>query len=720
MNFMKKILCAIAACAMITPYNVFAENNSTYVVQTFSTDENSDIELFSDDLAITAEENNAIDYFVQEAKNRTLSVNFDQYSITAQRFNELLNYILLNNPELYIIDIANTSLRLSADNMISSIELSYNPEEETKLVAYLAKEMRNRTQTIDIGMEYTITESRFYSLFQKVCVSTAPYSSYMEKYYPELFYVDTNSLKINTDDDNYVESITLSYNAPINENEEELMDKIIEGFANRSPKISVNSEDYGIDYSRFYYIIQNCLSSLIQNEHPELFYVDISKILMGYNPNTNELSIYAEGTYNEGTEYEFTTNAYLSEEEIKAKQALIDAECDKIISLVTEDMSPIQKLLVVHDYIAANYEYDTTYQVRTLDAMVEQKKGVCQGYSYLFKYVLDKLDDKNELDEQDFDCVTVPSSACSHMWNKIKLDGEWYNIDITHDDPIPNRSSNISHTHFLVNDEELKDTDKEHKFQNLYKWDGETPAEISDSNVYSGTPLHNISSQTIYSDGSFYCFDSKNNLCVIDFYDNETKLYAVYKNSSDFKWKYEGNFSAMALYNGDIYFNSPHAVFRFNPKNKSAKKVFSYDRQETDMMIYGLTVKNNTLYMECADNINEGVKLIPVTLTSQMPCSSEIIDNENGTVTVKLSIPEDIEETVKVMIAEFDENGILIGFAEHEENQDTVNITPENKCKKITAFIWNINNTPLADLSSYTFSDTGAENEKDVKELSLV
>ena len=54
------------------------------------------------------------------------------------------------------------------------------------------------------------------------------------------------------------------------------------------------------------------------------------------------------------------------------------------------------------------------------------------------------------------ECTSVPSIECNHMWNKIKIDGKWYNVDVTADDPTPNMSTYTNHSSFLLSDEDIK------------------------------------------------------------------------------------------------------------------------------------------------------------------------------------------------------------------------------------------------------------------------
>ena len=92
---------------------------------------------------------------------------------------------------------------------------------------------------------------------------------------------------------------------------------------------------------------------------------------------------------------------------------MIDDECNEIVSSVPKDATELEKVLFVHDYITSHYEYDMSYQNRNLYTTVRDKKCVCQGYSYLFMYIMNKY--------FEIECTTLPSDACNHMWNKVKV-----------------------------------------------------------------------------------------------------------------------------------------------------------------------------------------------------------------------------------------------------------------------------------------------------------
>ena len=56
----------------------------------------------------------------------------------------------------------------------------------------------------------------------------------------------------------------------------------------------------------------------------------------------------------------------------------------------------------------------------------------------------------------------------THVWNAVKLDGQWYHLDLTWDDPVSNTGEDIlDYKFFLVKNKDLEDLDKnsnDHKF----------------------------------------------------------------------------------------------------------------------------------------------------------------------------------------------------------------------------------------------------------------
>ncbi len=121
----------------------------------------------------------------------------------------------------------------------------------------------------------------------------------------------------------------------------------------------------------------------------------------------------------------------------------IEKRTDEIIEKV--DGSNYQKTKYIHDWLIDNISYDESYNMentRNIRGALIENKVVCEGYAKTFKYLMDKIN---------IPCIIVAGTAMNsegesenHMWNYIELNGTWYSIDVTWDDPILIYSAELS------------------------------------------------------------------------------------------------------------------------------------------------------------------------------------------------------------------------------------------------------------------------------------
>lgn len=57
----------------------------------------------------------------------------------------------------------------------------------------------------------------------------------------------------------------------------------------------------------------------------------------------------------------------------------------------------------------------------------------------------------------DVQCITGKMEGVSHMWNLIKLGGEYYHIDVTSDDPTPDDGSRLIYSNFNLTDAQISE-----------------------------------------------------------------------------------------------------------------------------------------------------------------------------------------------------------------------------------------------------------------------
>ncbi len=134
----------------------------------------------------------------------------------------------------------------------------------------------------------------------------------------------------------------------------------------------------------------------------------------------------------------------------------------KVLDSFDEDMSTYTKIRKIHDYIINNTEYDlnSVYNENIYGTLVK-KKGKCDGYAKTFSYICGQAGIRT---------VTVIGNDRSgntdvmHMWNKVYYKNNWYNVDVTWDDPVGNYKNNLQYDFFMVSDDSMKYTHAEENF----------------------------------------------------------------------------------------------------------------------------------------------------------------------------------------------------------------------------------------------------------------
>jgi transglutaminase/protease-like cytokinesis protein 3 len=121
---------------------------------------------------------------------------------------------------------------------------------------------------------------------------------------------------------------------------------------------------------------------------------------------------------------------------IAARRAVFDARADEILATIDPALSDYEKELLIHDYLTKSIHYATavandpyangaTESAFCAYGALIDGYAVCEGYTEAFQYL----------------CYRVGINASQvlgygHVWNVVQIGGEWYQIDVTWDDPI--------------------------------------------------------------------------------------------------------------------------------------------------------------------------------------------------------------------------------------------------------------------------------------------
>ncbi|WP_123039251.1 Ig-like domain-containing protein [Cohnella candidum] len=137
--------------------------------------------------------------------------------------------------------------------------------------------------------------------------------------------------------------------------------------------------------------------------------------------------------------------------ESKTQADAVEAKVNEVLgTIITAGMNDFQKEKAIHDWIETNLAYDTSLvQHSAYAGLFGNKKTVCQGYALLAYKMLSKAGIENKI-------IEGVANKQLHTWNLVKLDGSWYHLDTTWDDPVPDVAGRIVYDYFNLTDTEIK------------------------------------------------------------------------------------------------------------------------------------------------------------------------------------------------------------------------------------------------------------------------
>lgn len=298
--------------------------------------------------------------------------------------------------------------------------------------------------------------------------------------------------------------------------------------------------------------------------------------------------------------------------EINKMKTVFNKNTEKLMSSINDSMSDVEKLLALHDALACHMTYskDTSgkykMSVYTAYGSIAEGNGVCQaytlGYSYLAK--LAGIDD-----------IHVVSNKY-HSWNMVKLDEQWYHIDVTFDDPLKDTQGRVLHKYFLISDKKLLENDKS---LNHSEW---LPSYSAESSKYESSDYFWTKTESrIVFDGDRIYYVDMSNKDVLGYNhgiiteinsDGSEKIITEVKD----RWNaesgfYVGNYTRLFKAGDYLYYNSPKSVIKVNVKDGTEEIVFTLpDDINSDNNIFGLERGDGVLYIGYAKTPNDIMTVI--------------------------------------------------------------------------------------------------------------
>lgn len=169
----------------------------------------------------------------------------------------------------------------------------------------------------------------------------------------------------------------------------------------------------------------------VMYDHPELYWLDNS---YSYKYNAKGKCLEINLKFNSIND-DFDNNKYL-----------FDSTVDEIVTLANIYGTDYEKEKFVHDKLVNMLTYDSSSSINqsAFSALVN-KSSVCAGYSRAFQYIMIKLG---------IPCYYVTGdSSGDHAWNIVKINDNYYNVDVTWDN-----TGNNMYAYFNKNDDDFSAT----------------------------------------------------------------------------------------------------------------------------------------------------------------------------------------------------------------------------------------------------------------------
>lgn len=173
-----------------------------------------------------------------------------------------------------------------------------------------------------------------------------------------------------------------------------------------------------------------------RSDHPEHFWLNPVTLSPGRY-------VYADGT----CESFITPEYFFTKENLPAETEKINAAADELLKGITPSMPEFERERLLHDRLAKSITYDLNEKyAHTAYGALVNGRAVCDGYTQAFQYLLQRVGIQSFM-------VTGTGKGGNHAWNIVRIDGRYYNVDLTWDD----QKSDTFHAYFNLTDEIIKE-----------------------------------------------------------------------------------------------------------------------------------------------------------------------------------------------------------------------------------------------------------------------
>lgn len=359
-----------------------------------------------------------------------------------------------------------------------------------------------------------------------------------------------------------------------------------------------------------------------------------------------------------------------------------------LYNVVPEQYDDLQKLVSVFNYICENVNYGDMSNLEEHKAysIIMNGRGICGGYSRLMEYVLNRVG-----------VETNVVSSLGHAWNMVKLNGKWFQTDVTF---AAGEKDEVKNTmNFLLMD----DTERAKKMKEEYRLgSAENPIEppactdksFSAYNSVDSMYAFDIDNKKAYI-GSSAGIDSMNLDCT----DKKTILKDVKPDM-------------MAFFNGTLYYTDSKNGFLYKLIPDGKPELMDDSKKFLSLQLKGTKL----LYSD--NNTGKNAKQVDL-----LPCPEEIKtikaqgagnlkNTDSHSFKIEFSEPMDKAQNwnEKVYMVDSEKNTIPLHFS-LDETGKTLTVRPKTLISELTSVALYVKNGTTSENGEKLVNSQGMEWE---------
>ncbi|MBO5416621.1 MAG: hypothetical protein J6A83_08350 [Clostridia bacterium] len=206
-------------------------------------------------------------------------------------------------------------------------------------------------------------------------------------------------------------------------------DKIVEGVGNASEQFSIYNGTNALSLEEM-----DTVLSAYRSDHTEQFWIGNS---VRYSYSNSKQTV-----------VDLLPSYIMTGSELEAARGVFSQVVESMLSELPSGLGEFETELYFHDKLAERVTYVETDNAHNAYGAIVEGRAVCEGYAEALQYLLQLSG------IQSFIAVgtgTTSTGIEAHAWNFVRIDGKYYQTDLTWND----HGDNIFHAYFNLSDDEM-------------------------------------------------------------------------------------------------------------------------------------------------------------------------------------------------------------------------------------------------------------------------